>query len=99
MEICRRFGLPLPDHQIKWRDATGKPRYLDAYWAAWRLHVEVDGAWHLEVRSWWDDMRRQNDVWIAGDRVLQFPAWVLIHRPQEVAAQLRAALLVAGWRP
>jgi len=99
VRICRRFGLPAPDHQVRRIGADGRSRYLDAYWQRWRLHVEVDGAWHLEVRSWWADMRRQNAVWIAGVRVLRFPAWVVLHRPEEVAAQLRAALLAAGWRP
>jgi hypothetical protein len=44
-------------------------------------------------------MRRQNDIWIAGDRILRFPAWMMRARPEEVAAQLRAALIAAGWRP
>jgi hypothetical protein len=97
--LCRRFGLPLPDQQAERTDASGRRRYLDAYWQEWRVHVEVDGSFHLEVRSWWADMRRQNDLWIRGDRVLRFPAWVIAHRPEEVAAQIRAALSAAGWRP
>jgi very-short-patch-repair endonuclease len=97
--LCRRAGLPLPDRQVERRDARGRRRYLDVYWAAFRLHVEIDGAWHTEVRAWWADMRRQNDLWIAGDRVLRFPAWLVRTRPAEVAAQVRAALVAAGWRP
>ena len=77
---------------------SGRSRYLDAYWRRWRLHVEVDGAWHLDARAWWADMRRQNEVWIAGDRVLRFPAWAL-NEPERVTTQLRAALVAAGWRP
>jgi very-short-patch-repair endonuclease len=98
-QLCRRFGLPAPDQQVQRKDRSGRQRYLDAYWHAYHLHVEVDGAWHLEVRSWWDDMRRQNDLWIRGDRVLRFPAWVLRSRPDSVAAQLRSALAAGGWRP
>jgi very-short-patch-repair endonuclease len=98
IKICHRHRLPLPEQQVRRTGAAGKVRYLDAYWPQWRLHVEVDGAWHLEVRSWWADMRRQNEVWTQGDRVLRFPAWVLMHRPAEVAAQLEAALTAAGWR-
>ena len=79
-------------------DATGRQRYLDAYWQQWRLHVEIDGSWHLEVRAWWADMQRQNDLWIAGERVLRFPAWALIHEPHQVAAQLHSALIAASWR-
>jgi hypothetical protein len=99
VRLCRRFGLPIPDLQEKRRDATGRTRYLDAYWRSWRLHVEVDGAHHMDVRHWAADMRRQNDIWIAGDRILRFPAWMMRARPEEVAAQLRAALIAAGWRP
>jgi very-short-patch-repair endonuclease len=95
--LCRRFHLPPPDHQVERADRSGRRRFLDAYWAEWRIHVEVDGAFHLEVRAWWADMRRQNDLWVKGDRVLRFPAWVVTRRPEEVAAQLRAALCAAGW--
>jgi hypothetical protein len=97
VRLCRRFHLPVPDQQIERTDRSGRRRYLDAYWAEWRLHVEIDGAFHLEVRTWWADMRRQNDLWVKGDRVLRFPAWLVTHHPEEVAAQLRAALCAAGW--
>ena len=44
-------------------------------------------------------MRRQNELWIPGDRVLRFPAWVVRERPSDVLAQVRAALIAAGWQP
>jgi len=97
LRLCRRFGLPRPDLQERRPDATGRIRFLDAYWRAWRLHAEVDGAHHMEVRAWEADMRRQNEVWIAGDRILRFPATQVRRRPAEVAAQLHAALTAAGW--
>lgn len=43
-------------------------------------------------------MRRQNDLWVAGDRVLRFPVWVIRDKPEEVAAQLRAALVACDWK-
>jgi hypothetical protein len=97
--LCRRHGLPRPDQQVHRTDSSGRDRYLDAYWAPYRLHVEVDGSWHLEVRTWWADMQRQNDLWISGDRVLRFPGWALLHEPAKVAVQLHAALVAAGWHP
>lgn len=97
--VCRRYHLPPPDRQVHRTDASGRDRYLDAYWAAYLLHVEVDGSWHLEVRTWWADMQRQNDLWITGDRVLRFPGWALIHEPARVAAQIHAALVAGGWHP
>lgn len=96
--LCGRYRLPAPDRQAVRRDASGRRRFRDVYWRAWRVHVEIDGAWHTAAESWWADMRRQNDLWIAGDRVLRFPAWVVRARPDEVAAQVRAALVAAGWR-
>ena len=80
-------------------DASGRRRYLDLYYEQWGVHVEIDGAQHNDVRAAWADMRRQNDLWIPGDRVLRFPAFAVRHRPAEVFAQVRAALLTAGWVP
>ena len=80
-------------------DATGRRRYLDAYFTDYALHVEIDGKHHTDVRQWWSDMKRQNSLWIAGDRVLRFPAWVVEAEPAETTTQLRAALLAAGWLP
>ena len=97
VSLCRRFRLPLPDRQQRRQDADGRNRYLDAYWPEWRLHVEVDGAHHMDVRHWAADMLRQNQVWIGGDRILRFPAWLIRASPAEVADQLRAALAAAGW--
>ncbi|MFI6762725.1 DUF559 domain-containing protein [Micromonospora sp. NPDC050417] len=99
LRLCRRAGLPEPSRQVRRTDARGRRRYLDVYFDDWRVQVEIDGGQHLEVRHWWADMRRQNDLWVAGVRILRFPAWVVRDRPDEVVAQLRAALQAAGWHP
>jgi hypothetical protein len=44
VKTCRRDGLPVPDRQVRRADATGRPRYLDAYWSRWQLRIEVDTA-------------------------------------------------------
>jgi hypothetical protein len=97
LHICRRAGFPRPKVQVSRRDASGRRRYLDAYFEEYGVHVEIDGGQHREVAAWWADMKRQNDLWIAGDRVLRFPSWAIRSRPDEVAAQVRAALRAAGW--
>jgi len=99
LRLCRQNGLPVPTRQAEVRDAVGRRRYRDAYFEAWRVHVEIDGAQHMEVSNWWRDMRRQNEVWTAGDRVLRFPAWAVRNDPAGVAATVRAALVAAGWHP
>jgi very-short-patch-repair endonuclease len=99
VRLCRRHRLPPPDLQEQRTDASGRTRYLDAYWREWRLHAEVDGAHHMEVRHWEADMARQNDVWIAGDRILRFSAGQIRNDPAKVATQLRRALSAAGWEP
>ncbi len=63
------------------------------------MHVEIDGIQHADPLASWADMSRQNQLWIKGDRVLRFPAWLVRERPAEVIAQVRAALIAAGWRP
>jgi hypothetical protein len=97
VRLCRQFGLPGPEMQQGRHDASGRLRYLDAYWSRWHLHVEVDGAHHMNPAHWESDMVRQNDIWIAGDRILRFSAWQVRHRPGQVADQLRSALRAAGW--
>ena len=99
LRLCRRARLPVPDLQHRRKDRDGKQCYLDAYFSEWGVHVEIDGGQHVDVRHWWADMRRQNELWIPGDRVLRFPAWAIRHRPQDVTAQVRAALSASGWTP
>ncbi|MEV4717675.1 DUF559 domain-containing protein [Micromonospora noduli] len=99
LRLCRRHRLPAPDLQEHRVDAAGRNRWLDAYWREWRVQVEIDGAHHMDVKQWAADMRRQNDVWNSGDRILRFPAWLVRARPDEVADTVRRALIAAGWTP
>ncbi|MFI6783910.1 DUF559 domain-containing protein [Micromonospora sp. NPDC050276] len=95
--LIRRAGLPEPNRQKVRCDSTGRRRYLDAYFEQWGVHVEIDGGQHLDPRAWWADMRRQNDLWMVGDRVLRFPAWVIRAHPDEALRQILGALRAAGW--
>ncbi|MGK5671480.1 endonuclease domain-containing protein [Micromonospora sp. URMC 106] len=97
LSLVRRAGLPEPTRQKIRYDANGRRRYLDAYFEEWKVHVEIDGGQHLDPRAAWADMRRQNDLWIEGDRILRFPSWAVRAHPAEVIAQLRTALRRAGW--
>jgi hypothetical protein len=99
VRLCRDAGLPRPTCQVRRTDAGGRRRYLDAEFQPWRIHVEIDGSQHMNVQQWWADMKRQNDLWVPGGRVLRFPSWAIRNRPDEVTATIRAALMAAGWRP
>ncbi|MCU7723556.1 endonuclease domain-containing protein [Actinoplanes sp. KI2] len=96
VRLCRRFHLPAPDLQRLRVDESGRSRYIDAEWTSARLLVEIDGGHHMDVRHWAADMLRQNQIWISGDRILRFPAWLVRSEPITVAHQIRAALIAAG---
>ena len=96
LQLCRRFRLPAPDLQRRRIDESGRNRYVDAEWTGARLLVEIDGSHHMDVRHWAADMLRQNQIWVAGDRILRFPAWLVRSEPATVAHQIRSALIAAG---
>ena len=97
LALSRRAGFPEPKLQVVRRDTGGRRRYLDVLYEGYGVHVEIDGAHHADVRQAWADMRRQNEIFIAGDRVLRFPGWLVREDPDEVTTQVRAALTAAGW--
>lgn len=94
----RRLGLPSPTRQAARVDSAGRRRYLDVLYEPWGVHVEIDGTQHFSAEASWADMKRQNDLWVAGMTVLRFPTWLVRNNPDEVFAQVRKALHAAGWR-
>ena len=94
--VIRQFRLPEPDRQAPRSDADGRRRWLDAVWEEARLVVEIDGAAHTDVLTYWDDMNRSN--YLTKDyRVLRFPAWVVRYQSDHVAATIAQALAAAGF--
>ncbi|BBH67200.1 hypothetical protein ACTI_38850 [Actinoplanes sp. OR16] len=98
LRLCRRAGLPEPSRQAVRRDRDGRHRYRDVFFERWRVQVEIDGSQHMEVRGWYADMRAGNEIAISGVRLLRFPGWAVRYRPEEVVADVRAALRAGGWR-
>lgn len=96
LRVVRRAGLPVPDSQTV-RTYQGKRRYLDFYWEAFRLAVEIDGLSHLSVDRWLEDTARSNDVVVGGDAVLRFPAVLIRTRPDLVVDVLTRAFAGRGW--
>lgn len=88
-------GLPSPRRQAVRLDATGRRRYLDVELVAddgQLLHIEVDGALHLLVGTYWNDMDRGNELVLAGTRLLRFPSISWRLEPAKVADQIRRGL-------
>ncbi|MEV4276639.1 type IV toxin-antitoxin system AbiEi family antitoxin domain-containing protein [Actinoplanes xinjiangensis] len=98
IRLCRLAGLPAPSRQAVRRDRSGRNRYRDVFFDPWQVQVEIDGSQHMEARGWFADMRSGNEIAISGVRLLRFPGWAVRHRPDEVVADVRAALEAAGWR-
>jgi hypothetical protein len=60
--LCRAFGLVPPVRQVKRRDSEGRIRFTDCEWRlpdGRTLVLEIDGAFHMDVESWEDDLARQ----------------------------------------
>ena len=91
--MCREYGLPLPERQVRRRDAAGRIRYTDC---EWRLEdgtvvvLEVDGEFHMEVEHWESDIARERDLVTTGAVVLRCTAREIRDTPWVIATSLRA---------
>ena len=90
--MCRRHGLPRPRRQVRRRDSSGRWRYTDA---EWRLPdgrvviLEVDGAFHMDVTSWTDDIERERGLVGTGVIVLRCTSTELRDDDARVVRDLR----------
>lgn len=94
--LCRRWRLPaqVVRQEVR-RDRFGKRRYLDVVLIGpdgRSTRIEIDGALHLLVLSYWDDMARQNELTIAGRPVLRFPSVAVRIDEERVMDQVVRAL-------
>jgi very-short-patch-repair endonuclease len=95
LRFCRRHGLPRPALQVVRRDRQGRRRYLDATFErrdGRLVRVEIDGALHLVVKTYWDDMSRGNDLVIDDETVLRFPSYVIHANEPRAVDQIRRIL-------
>jgi very-short-patch-repair endonuclease len=80
--------------QVVRTDGQGKRRYLDGEIvckSGKRVAFEVDGGVHLLPESYWNDMRRQNELLIVGTTVLRFSSYAARFQRAAVADQIRRA--------
>lgn len=60
--MCRVHRIARPRRQVRRRDASGRLRFTDCEWMTLdgrELVLEVDGAFHMNVEAWEDDLARQ----------------------------------------
>ncbi|GAB3196040.1 hypothetical protein GCM10027062_04340 [Nocardioides hungaricus] len=94
----RRRGLPAPARQVLRRDGRNR-YYLDLYWPAYGLVLEIDGIHHAWAENVVGDALRQNAVVLQGETFLRLPLLGLRLRPGEFFAQIEDGLRGGGWRP
>lgn len=97
--MCRERGLPEPSRQALRTGPRGRV-YLDVWFDAHGVHVEIQGAHHFQGTAGIDDALRFNAFALAApDAVsLQIPVLGLRLRPEEFLDQVAAILASRGGR-
>jgi hypothetical protein len=96
-DVERAHGLPAARRQARRGLASGV-RYLDNFYDAYRLCVELDGRSSHPPEQKWQDADRDNDNLFAGDvQTVRFGVRDVTVRRCARAAQLAAVLMRRGW--
>lgn len=88
---CRTRHLPKPDRQVLRQDDRQR-YYLDVYWDAHSLVVEIDGIHHTWAENVVGDALRQNSLGLDADTVLRVPLLGLRLQPEAFFEQIERAL-------
>lgn len=96
IRAIRSGGLPVPDRQTV-RMEGERRRYLDLWWDAWRLCLEIDGRLHLSTTTWWQDMLRDAEITIDQSNVVRIPAFIVRLKPEVFTDLVRRLLVSRGW--
>ncbi len=94
--LCREYGLPEPDRQVRRRGPDGV-FYLDSAWTAYDAVVEIEGLHHLEAAQVMADTSRQNELTLGNDRVVRIPVIGLRVDPDHYMTQVARLLRAGGW--
>ncbi len=98
MRLIRSEGIPEPRRQAS-IVVDGRPRLVDLYWDDYDAGAEILGGFHMEVRNWWRDLRRDAEIRSTGTSLIYLPAFALRSEPATVMGLLRQFLQSCGWRP
>jgi hypothetical protein len=90
--LCRRAHLPPPRRQTRRRDASGRRRFTDCEWIlpdGTILILEIDGAFHMDVDHWEDDLARQRRLSGRGRIIVRCTSRELRDNPEAVLDDLK----------
>ncbi len=93
LRMCRRHGMPLPNRQLDRHDNRGLRRWTDCEWDlpdGSVVLLEIDGAFHIEVRAASADKRRARRLAGPGRIQVACTADELRREAHEVARDLIA---------
>lgn len=81
-----------------WPDVRPDGRaFVDRRWDEYGISCEVHGIPHMAVARWDADLFPQNEIVIAGERLLLFSSFAVRHRSAQVVGQCARALRRQGW--
>lgn len=92
LRMCRSQGLRPPDRQVRRRDASGRLRFTDCEWRLKDgrvLVLEIDGAFHMDVEHWEDDIARQRGITDPNRLVIRCTAREVRDEADRLGADLR----------
>jgi very-short-patch-repair endonuclease len=96
-DVERAHGLPAARRQAR-RELPSGVRYLDNFYDAYRLCIELDGRSSHPPEQKWQDADRDNDNLFADDvQTVRFGVRDVTVRRCARAAQLAAVLMRRGW--
>jgi len=96
-DVERSHRLPRGERNQLERLSTGGSRYRDVKYPDWRTVVELDGRGAHPADGAFRDLRRDNEVVLAGDSPLRYGWRDVMESPCEVAAQVVGVLQARGW--
>jgi hypothetical protein len=98
--LLRRGRLPAPIFNARLYDGTALIAVVDAWWPDAGVGAEVDSReYHYNAGDWQRTMRRHDRLVARGVLLLHFTPGQIRAQPDEVTAQIRAALTAGRERP
>lgn len=96
LALLAEAGLPAPVLHHRVLDGERFVAEVDLAYPHLRIAIELDGAVHLDAGVRERDLPRQNDLILAGWTVLRFTWKRFVERPDQIVAEVRAAIRVAS---